>query len=75
MKELKVNLAESQKLEKFYHNKHIKEHLFLPEKSVRLNTKKIKTKQNPKLKHKYLDPFRIIEAIGNQVYKFKLLAK
>ena len=37
--------------------------------------KNLKTKQNPKLEHKYLGPFEILEAVGKQAYKLKLSAK
>ena len=40
-----------------------------------LNGKNIKTKQNPKLEHKYLGPFEILETVGKEAYKLKLPAK
>ena len=75
MKELKVNLTESQELQTFYHNKHVKKRIYRLGKSVWLSGKYIKTKRNPKLEHKYLDPFEIVEAVGKQAYKLKLPAK
>ena len=44
-------------------------------KSVWLSGKYIKTKQNLKLKYKYFELFEIVEAVGKQTYKLKLLAK
>lgn len=35
----------------------------------------MKTKRNPKLEHKYLGPFEILEAVGKQAYRLKLPAK
>ena len=75
MKDLKVNLTESQKLQTLYHNKHVKKRIYRPRKSVWLSSKHIKTKQNPKLEHKYLRFFEIVEAVGKQAYKLKLPAK
>ena len=75
VKELKVNLTESQELQTFYHNKYIKERIYRPGKSVWLSDKHIKTKQNPKFEHKYFGPFEIVEVVGKQVYKLKLPAK
>ena len=75
IKELKVNLIELQELYTFYHNKYVKKRVYWLKKSVGLNAKHIKIKQNLKLKYKYFGPFWIIEAIRNQVYRLKLLAK
>ena len=75
MKELKTNLAESQERQTFYHNKNVKNRSYRPRKSVWLSEKHIKTKQNPKLEHKYLGPFKILEAVRKQAYRLKLLAK
>ena len=36
---------------------------------------KTSRQQNPKLEHKYLGPFEILEAVGKQAYKLKLPAK
>ena len=49
MKELKVNLVETQKLWALYHSKHIKEAESRAEKSVWLSDKYIKIKRNLKL--------------------------
>ena len=75
MKELKVNLTESPELQTLYHNKHVKERSYRPGESIRLSTKNIKTKRNPKLDHRYLGPFEIVEAVENQAYKLKLHVK
>ena len=75
MKELKVNLAKSQELQTLYHNKHVKKRSYRPGKSFLLSAKHIKTKQNPKLEHNYFGPFQIVETVGNQAYRLKLLAK
>ncbi len=75
MKELKVNLTESQELQALYHNKHVKERTYRPGDSVWLSRKHIETKKNPKLEHKYLGPFKILEAVEKQAYKLKLPAK
>ncbi len=75
IKKLKVYLTESQELQAFYHNKHVKERTYWLVDSVWLNGKHIKTKKNPKLERKYLSPFEILEAVGKQVDKLKLLAK
>ena len=75
MKELKVNLTESQQLQALYHNKHVKERTYWPVDSVWLNGKHIKTKKNPKLEHKYLGPFEILKAVEKQAYKLNLPAK
>lgn len=40
-----------------------------------LSKKHIKTKQNPKLEHKYLGPFEILETVRKQAYRLKLPAK
>ena len=45
MKELKVNLTESQKLQTLYYNKYIKKLTYWPKKSVWLSRKHIKTKK------------------------------
>lgn len=58
IKELKVNLTESQELQTIYHNKHVKERTYRPGESVWLSGKHIKTKRKPKLEHKYLGPLR-----------------
>lgn len=34
-----------------------------------------KNKKNPKLKYKYFGPFKILEVVGKQAYKFKLFTK
>lgn len=75
MKEFKVNLAESQKLQTIYYNKHVEKLSYGPEKFVRFIAYHIKTKQNPKLENKYLGSFQIVKAVWNQVYKLKLHAK
>ena len=75
MKELKVNLTKSQELQTLYHNHHIKECIYRPGESVWLSVKHIKTEQNPKLKHKSLGPFEVIEAFEKKVYRLKLPAK
>ena len=75
MKELKVNLIESQELQAVYHNKRVEKRNYQPGDSVWLSGKYIKTKKNLKLEHKYLDPFEILEAVGKQAYKPKLPAK
>ena len=60
MKELKVNLVESQALQALYHNKHVKKHSFRLSESVKLSGKYIKTKRNPNLDYKYLGLFEIL---------------
>lgn len=75
IKELKVNLTESQELQTIYHNKHVKERRYRHRESVCLSGKHITTKRNPKLEHKYLGPFEILEAVERQAYKLKLPAK
>ena len=75
MRELKTNLAESQELQNLYHNKHVKERTYRPGESVRFSGKHVKTKRNPKLEHKYLGPFEILEAVGKQAYRLKLPPK
>ena len=75
MKELKVNLIESQKLQAFYHNKNVKERTYWPERFVWFSGKHIKTNRNLKLKHKDLGHFEILKAVGKQVYKLKLPSK
>lgn len=75
MKELKENLADSQELQMLDHNKHVKERSYRLGESVWLSVKHIKTKRNPKLEHKYLCPFGILEAVRKQAYKLKLPAK
>ncbi len=40
-----------------------------------MSGKHVKTKRNPKLKHKYHGPVEILEAVGKQAYKLKLPAK
>ena len=72
IKELKSNMAESQELQILYHSKHVKERTYRPGESVWLSGKHIKTKQILKLEHKYLGPFEIVEAVGNQAYRLKL---
>ena len=75
IKKLKVNLTESQELQTLYYNKHVKECTYRLGESVWLNAKHIKTKQNPKLEHKYLGPYEVVEAVGKQAYRLKLPAK
>ena len=75
LKELKMNLTESQELQTFYYNKHLKERIYWSGKSVRLSGKHIKTKQKLKFTNKYLGPFEIMKAVGKQAYKVKLPAK
>lgn len=57
MKELKVNLAESQELEIVYYKRHVKKRLYWPEKFDSLSAKHIKTNQNSEFEYKYFDSF------------------
>ena len=75
VKELKANLAESQESQMLYHHKNVKIRLYRLREFIWLSGKHIKTKQNPKLKQKYLGPFEILEAAGKQAYRLKLSAK
>ena len=58
-----------------YHNKYIKKQSYRPGYSVWWSGKQIRTKKNPKFEHKYLGPFKVVETVGKQEYKFKLPAK
>lgn len=40
-----------------------------------MNAKYIKTKRNPKLKHKYFSPYEILEVMGKQANKLILPSK
>ena len=75
MKELKMNLTESQELQTLYHNKHMKERSYRSGESVWLSEKHVKIKRNSKLEHKYLGPFEMVEAVGKYAYRLKLPRK
>ena len=75
MRKLKTNFAKPQELQTLYHNEHVKERTYWPGESVWLSDEHVKTKRNPKLKHKYLGPFEILEAVGEQAYRLKLPPK
>ncbi len=67
-----MNLTEPQELQALYHNKHGRERTYWPGDSVWLSGKHIKIKKNLKIKHKYLGPFEILEAVRKQAYKLQL---
>ena len=69
------NLFHAQELQKRAHDKEIKSHSYTPDKKVWLNNKYIKTKRNKKLKSKFFGPFRVLYAVGKQVYKLELPTK
>lgn len=75
IKKLKVYPAKSQELQTLYNHKQVKQRSYRTQKFVWLDSRHIKMKQNPKLEHKYLDPFQIEKAMRNQAYRLSLPAK
>ena len=61
-----------QKLQKQYHNKHVKPKSYTLGKKVWLNSKYIKIRQNCKLETKIFGSFRVLYSVGKYVYKFEL---
>ena len=66
------NFYHAQKLQKQAYNRGIKPRSYATGNKVWLNSKYIKTKQNPKLKAKFFRPFRILHPVGKQAYKLEL---
>ena len=69
------NLYHTQKFQKQAHNKGIKPRSYALGKNVWLNSKYLKTKQNCKLRAKFLGLFWLLHPINKQAYKLKLPKK
>ena len=69
------NLYHAQKLQKRANNKGVKPQSYVPGQKVWLNSKYFKTKQNHKLKAKFLGLFWVLHLVGKQAYKFELAKK
>ncbi len=69
------NLLHAQELQKRTHDKGVKSRSYAPGEKVWLNSKYITTKRNKKLESKFFGPFRVLHAIGKQVYKLELPTK
>ncbi len=69
------NLLHAQELQKRAHDKGGKSCSYAPGEKIWLNSKYIKTKRNKKLENKFFGPFRVLHAVGKQVYKLELPAK
>ncbi len=69
------NLLHAQELPKKAHDKRVKSRSYAMGKKVWLNSKYIKTKRNKKLESKFFKPFRVLYAVGKQVYKLELPTK
>ena len=66
------NFHHTQKLQKQAHNKGVKPKNYAPDDKVWLNSKYIKTKQNPKLEIKIYRPFQVLHSVSKQAYKLEL---
>ena len=69
------NLYHAQKFQKRGHDKGVKPQSYAHGKKVWLSSKYLKTKQNCKLEAKFLSSFRVLQPVGKQAYKLKLLKK
>ena len=69
------NLYYAQKFQKPAHNKGIKPRTYVPSNKVWLNSKYIKTNQNPKLEAKFFRLFQVTYHVEKQVYKLELSKK
>ncbi len=69
------NLLHAQELQKRAHDKGVKNCSYAPGEKVWLNSRYIKTKRNKKLESKFFGPFRVLHAVGKQVYKLELPTK
>ncbi len=69
------NLLHVQELQKKAHDKGVKSRSYAPGENVWLNSKYIKTKKNKKLESKFFGSFRVLHAIGKQVYQLELPTK
>ena len=58
------NFHHTQKLQKRVHNKGVKPQNYAPGDKVWLSSKQLKTKQNCKLKAKFLGPFQVLYPVG-----------
>ena len=67
MKELKMNLTESQELQTLYHNKHIKERIYRLGKSVWLSGKHIKLNKISNLSISILATLRKWKQLGSKL--------
>ena len=75
MTNYRKNLQYVQKLQKLYHDKYVKPKSYIPGNKVWLNSKYIKTKQNRKLKAKFLTFFWVLHLVDMQAYKIELSKK
>ena len=69
------NLYHAQELQKRAHDKGVKPQSYAPGEKVWLSSKYLKTKQNHKLKAKFLSLFQVLHPVGKQAYKLKLPKK
>ena len=69
------NLHHAQKFQKRAYNKRVKPQSYVLSNKVWLSNKHLKTKQNWKLKAKFLGCFRVLLPVSKQVYKLKLPKK
>ena len=69
------NLHYTQELQKRAYNIGVKPRSYSFDEKIWLNSKYIKTKQNRKLKTKFLGQFRVLHPVKKQVYKLELPKK
>ena len=69
------NFYHVQELQKQAQNKSVKPRSYAPSDKVWVNSKYIKSKQNPKLKAKFIRPFQVLYPISKQAYKLELQRK
>lgn len=60
------NLHHTQKLQKYANNKSVRAKSYASNDKIRLNSKYIKTKQNPKLEAKFFAPFWVLYQVKKQ---------
>ena len=67
----KETLQHAQEWQTKAHNKGTKPRSYAPGDKVWLNSKYIKTKRNRKLEAKFFGPFRVLQPVGKQAYRFE----
>ena len=69
------NLQHAQNFQKQVYDKNTKPRSYTPDEKVWLNNKYIKTKRNWKLETKFFGLLQVLQPVGKQAYKLKLLKK
>ncbi len=69
------NIFHAQKLQRRAYDKGLKTRSYTPGEKVWLNSNYIKMKRNKKLESKFFGPFRVLYAVGKEVYKLELPIK